>query len=224
MKDHGKSSPVKSCSEMTAMLNSGAGLLVRYEDIPQYHHVFRNIDPLLNFINYEFGTASTVHLYHATRNASRALMPHTDPYDVIVAQIAGTKHWKVCAPRPYEILKSLEERGNASPNPNSTEIQQVTLNTAQLAQAQEILRERQDGCTNYDDKDVDNMDCTTIQMAPGTVMYMPKGMVHYAISEDQGSSHITISVKRNGIAWADALIFGVDHAANIVDHPLFQDA
>lgn len=48
-------------------------------------------------------------------------------------------------------------------------------------------------------------------------MYMPKGIIHYALSSAEGSSHVTISLERVGLSWADALVYG----AAIVDNPDF---
>eukprot|EP00043_Microstomoeca_roanoka_P000945 m.30101 g.30101 ORF g.30101 m.30101 type:complete len:2800 (-) comp10579_c1_seq1:225-8624(-) len=47
-------------------------------------------------------------------------------------------------------------------------------------------------------------------------MYMPKGIIHFALSGPEGSSHLTISLERQGLAWADALVYG-GKMANIHD-------
>ena len=41
---------------------------------------------------------ASVHLY-CSASGSQVLNPHTDPYDVLVWQLQGTKRWRACVPR-----------------------------------------------------------------------------------------------------------------------------
>ncbi|EDQ86583.1 uncharacterized protein MONBRDRAFT_28190 [Monosiga brevicollis MX1] len=43
-----------------------------------------------------FGSASTTAHAYLSAPGARALQPHTDPYDVIVVQLAGRKRWRLC--------------------------------------------------------------------------------------------------------------------------------
>jgi len=46
---------------------------------------------------FDMDRGDTAHVYVSAAGAA-ALANHTDPYDVVVLQIAGSKEWKVCAP------------------------------------------------------------------------------------------------------------------------------
>ena len=41
------------------------------------------------------GIPASIHLY-ASAPGAQVLPPHTDPYDVLVWQLTGTKHWHTC--------------------------------------------------------------------------------------------------------------------------------
>ena len=82
---------------MNKELDAGAGVLVRFEDMPD-SPAQPSVRQLQDSIKHVFGTESTVHIYHATQPDSRALMPHTDPYDVLVVQTQGAKRWTACVP------------------------------------------------------------------------------------------------------------------------------
>ena len=132
-----------------------------------------------------FGTNSTLHLYHAATSGSRALLPHTDPYDVIVVQLQGSKSWTTCTAAV----------AGAS-----------DMSTAHRAQLLEMQLQQHEGCTSYTDENLRGMECSTFTLNEGDTLYLPKGIIHYAIAQDGGSSHITISLERKGLAWADALL------------------
>ena len=53
-------------------------------------------------------------------------------------------------------------------------------------------------------------------------MYLPKGIIHYALAGPEGSAHVTISLERRGITWADALAFGVSLAPATSNAALLQ--
>ncbi|EGD78113.1 hypothetical protein PTSG_08991 [Salpingoeca rosetta] len=201
-------------------LAAGAGLLIRYEDLvdsPAQDHVKQLQDGVRDV----FGTESTVHLYHATQNESRALMPHTDPYDVLVIQLHGSKRWTTCIPDAYVSDTDTNNDGsgtNAEDDDNAntgtgdhgasasasassssfpsrhgtrarpSEAETIKhFNPAQLGQLQEIRRQRQQGCTAYQDADLRGMRCNEFTLRAGDTMYMPKGIIHFALSGEEGS-------------------------------------
>ena len=46
------------------------------------------------------------------------------------------------------------------------------------------------------------MACTRLTLAAGDVLYMPKGLVHYATATAQGiSTHLTIGLERDRVLW-----------------------
>ena len=201
---------------MRTELQQGAGLLVRFEDLHDNAHVMPNVRRLQGAVDSVFGTESTVHLYHATENASRALMPHTDPYDVIVMQLQGSKQWTTCVPGAQTVAPTSDSADPADDG------DMASFTDAQLGQLQEIRRQRQQGCTSYTDENLRGMKCSTFTLNAGDTLYLPKGIIHYAIAQEGGSSHITISLERKGLAWADALLYGGLEAAHIIDTYEFQ--
>ena len=209
------SNTISSCKHMRTELQQGAGLLVRFEDLHDNAHVMPNVRRLQGAVDSVFGTESTVHLYHATENASRALMPHTDPYDVIVMQLQGSKQWTTCVPGAQTVAPTSDSADPADDG------DMASFTDAQLGQLQEIRRQRQQGCTSYTDENLRGMKCSTFTLNEGDTLYLPKGIIHYAIAQEGGSSHITISLERKGLAWADALMFAAANAADIVDNAAF---
>lgn len=220
VKSHGKLLPIDSCKNLTAKLNEGAGLILRFEDWPS-SPVQESVTSLQDVVRRSFGTASTVHLYVAATVESRALLPHTDPYDVLVLQLDGSKEWTACTPHAETLMEQVRDLGSSI-----VDIKKLSkMNPAQRAQLQEIIKEQQAGCTTYNDEDLSNMQCTTFTLSRGNVMYMPKGVVHYAVSKDkQGSTHITLSLQREGMTWADALLYGMTHGADLIDRTDYTTA
>lgn len=108
---------------------------------------------------------------------------------MLVVQLQGAKDWTVCVPRV----------GKAE-----------GFNTAQRSQYQEVLRRRKQGCTSYTDSDLGRLDCSKLTLSAGDVFYMPKGVVHYALTSDAGSAHLTVSLNRDGVAWGDLLLAQLD--------------
>jgi ribosomal protein L16 Arg81 hydroxylase len=69
---------------------------------------------------------------------------------------------------------------------------------------QEIARHNIQGCTSYTKRDLDKMDCQQVTLRPGDVLYMPKGIVHYATTRaNVSSTHLTVGIFRKGHTWRD---------------------
>ena len=256
LKTEGESNGATSCAMMRERLAAGDGLLIRFESLKpddggnDGDDVSRTVHMLQQGVMDVFGTDSTVHLYHATQPGSRALQPHTDPYDVLVLQLQGSKVWTTCVPDAYtqeeeseegeEGGEGREERGKGKDHADQPQ-QQPRLFTrpvdrnikeadaikqfsdAQLGQLQEIRRQAQQGCTGYTDENLRGMKCSTFTLNEGDTLYLPKGIIHYAIAQEGGSSHITISLERKGLAWADALLYGASEASAVIKgHPFHR--
>ncbi|EDQ87632.1 uncharacterized protein MONBRDRAFT_37822 [Monosiga brevicollis MX1] len=139
---------------------------------------------LESLIESELGIDATVHAYFTPANA-QTLEPHTDPYDVVVVQVANQKHWTLCLPQ----------------TDNAT----VSLSEADRAQLQEIKRSHLDGCTTYTMSMLQPMICRNVTLHQGDSMYLPKGVIHYAVTTDTPSAHLTIGLSRTGRTWLDVL-------------------
>lgn len=54
-----------------------------------------------------------------------------------------------------------------------------------------------------------DLSCDEIRMRPGDVLYLPKGVVHEAVSRTR-SAHLTISLKQDGLTWSDFFVAAID--------------
>eukprot|EP00730_Choanoeca_flexa_P007844 TRINITY_DN12401_c0_g1_i6.p1 TRINITY_DN12401_c0_g1~~TRINITY_DN12401_c0_g1_i6.p1 ORF type:complete len:2361 (+),score=333.61 TRINITY_DN12401_c0_g1_i6:340-7422(+) len=172
-----------NASSQTA-LDSQDNALELFEQGHSFVISFGDSTPLTQAIASVFPTTVTMNAY-ITPPKSQALDPHTDRYDVFIIQLSGTKTWTTCVPQP-----------EASDG----------MTDADKAQLAELQRESIDGCTSYTKRNLDNMTCDTLIMQPGNVLYMPKGIVHYAVANDtEASSHLTIAIQRQGRTWMDVV-------------------
>ena len=119
---------------------------------------------------------STAHVYanaYLTPASSHAVAAHADDRDVLVVQIMGRKKWKVYRKVPVEYPFEKEQAGK---NGNKVD--------------PSVLR----GGLCFDDKDV--------VLCRGDVLYLPRGYVHEATTEDfdgetpgyEPSLHITLAI------------------------------
>ena len=139
-----------------------------------------------------FGLPVSVHAYISAAGDT-APRPHTDPYDTVVLQPAGSKRWTTCIPE----VKMLGKTAG------------VELSSADLAQLHEIEINRTQGCTSFNYSTLDKMRCTTFTLDVGDTLYMPKGIVHYAtnqINQEDGAAqyesiHLTLGMDRKGSTW-----------------------
>ena len=124
-----------------------------------------------------FKTAASMHVY-VTGSGGKALPPHTDTTDVLVAQLRGSKEWQVCAP-------SKDKARFAS-----------TAFRAELLEAERGSH----GCSQFEQelRDEPELSCETYVPAPGDSLYLPKGVAHSAVATDD-SAHLTVGLKR--VTW-----------------------
>lgn len=155
---------------------------------------------------------TTIHLYATgPKKGAQALVPHTDEYDVFVAQLAGSKTWTVCTPEPEGLDAVFATAAAAAMAAEKCELHLQN-------------EDSKDACTFYTKSDLEEMDCTTLLLEAGDTLYLPKGMVHYAQAGAEGSLHMTASVERQGLTWAklvEAALEGlVDEDADLEVHTL----
>lgn len=108
---------------------------------------------------------------YLTPAGTRGLSEHYDTHDVFVAQVYGTKRWRL-----YK-----------SP-------MRLPLRTQRYMRPKEGLGEP----------------IADFQLGPGDLLYMPRGTVHEAVSNDTASLHLTIGVQP--MLWADVFRKAVEQA------------
>ena len=152
-------------------LSSNISLVLKYEYVSAKHRPLKWVsDALFNLT----GIPASLHLYVSAAGA-RVLKPHTDPYDVLVWQLVGKKEWRACVPREEIALASYGEGAN--------------LTDAQRCLLQELAKENIVGCTSYTVNDTHSLVCEDFTMAPGDFLYMPKGVVRHAFTDDVSEDH-----------------------------------
>ena len=167
----------------------------RFEYLPELIRPQLRLEKALESV---IGIPISIHLY-VSAPGSKVLEPHTDPYDVLVFQLVGTKSWRACTPRHELATLKYNLRED--------------LTQAQLCMLKELDLGRVEGCNRYSVDDTVNLDCTDFTMSPGDVLYMPKGVVHYAITDkSSGSFRITVGLHRQNMQWFDVLM---DVAASV---------
>jgi len=143
------------------------------------------------------GAEVTVNLYLSAAGDT-VLPPHTDKYDVFVTQLWGRKIWKTCVPSASSALSTLSE--------------------AEKCELSEMRRHHADGCTRYAAEDLAERDeselkCTERQLEPGDALYLPKGTVHAARTDQTApAAHLTFAVPMKGRTWGDLLALTIDAA------------
>ena len=96
IKDAGVPQPKpQSCIELRKALHDGHSAMFRLEDAkdpdPQLSRLLKDVETTTGF-------PGTLHAYYGGGNSVGFLAPHTDPYDLFVMQIEGTKQWRLCVP------------------------------------------------------------------------------------------------------------------------------
>lgn len=109
------------------------------------------------------------------------LEPHTDPYDVLVLQLQGQKHWHTCTPRQHLTNSAVVPQESPSggrevvDDDDPLSVDWHTMSPAQRCMLRELQLDKVEGCTIYSVSDTDSsMDCAEFDMHTGDVLYMPK--------------------------------------------------
>jgi len=100
---------------------------------------------------------------YVTPSGAQGFSPHYDTHDVFVAQVHGTKHWRLARPR-YELPLRDQIYDKSQPEPRP---------------------ERE------------------FDLFCGDLLYMPRGTIHWAASQESTSVHVTIGV--HPVVYAEAL-------------------
>ena len=161
-------------------LEDGGSFVVKYEKLSDAALAEPAAAPLVGAwrdVADRFKTAASMHVY-VTGSGGKALPPHTDTTDVLVAQLRGSKEWQVCAP-------SKDKAPFAS-----------TAFRAELLEAERGSH----GCSQFEQelRDEPELACETHVLAPGDSLYLPKGVAHSAVATDD-SAHLTVGLKR--VTW-----------------------
>ena len=131
---------------------------------------------------------TTTHIYATGAGTSgqtpQGLTPHTDPYDVVVAQIQGTKLWTLCTPNPKTLSDVFREEGVNDGDMMVTEADKCEL------KLQEAFK-KHDEASFYAEEDMKEFDCRNVTMNPGDTLYVPKGLVCIL-----KHAHILLSARR----------------------------
>ena len=155
---------------------SGISIVIRHIELfAERPEKFTDLhDQLVN----AFGVDVGINLYLSSRGA-QTLPAHTDRYDVLAIQLAGSKEWNICPPK-----------------------QLSDLNVGDAAQMAEIERGKVMGCTVYEDWMLQSdFACTAQKLDVNHALYLPKGVVHVAETGAGLSIHLTVSIKREGTSW-----------------------
>jgi hypothetical protein len=85
-----------TAADLDAVLNHNGSLLISVENAPRVESV-SVLGALTKELSAIFKLDVSVHVY-VTPAYAQALTPHNDPYDVLVLQTRGVKHWTLCDP------------------------------------------------------------------------------------------------------------------------------
>jgi len=107
---------------------------------------------------------------YLTPTGERGLNAHYDTHDVFVAQVYGSKHWRLWDGGTRLPLRSQPSRR---------------------------------------DQDLGEL-VAEFDVHPGDMLYLPRGTIHQAVSNDTASLHLTVGVQP--VVWADVIRKAVDRA------------
>ncbi|MEW1636750.1 cupin domain-containing protein [Streptomyces sp. NPDC093801] len=120
---------------------------------------------LTHALGAELGAGFQVNVYLTPAGKAQGFKPHYDTHDVLVAQVHGSKQWRLYG-APYELpLAGRPKFGDEIPG--------------------DAVPERE------------------LTLKRGDFLYLPRGVVHAATSNDEASVHLTIGV--HSLRWANVL-------------------
>jgi ribosomal protein L16 Arg81 hydroxylase len=133
---------------------------------------------------------------YCTPGAQQGLTRHWDTHDVLVLQISGRKRWRLFNPvvslplanlPPLSFERSTDNlkyyRGGSGPD-----VEEFSEETESAAAAEFVLE-------------------------PGDLLYMPRGFVHEACAQSEGSAHLTIGI--HVLTCLDLLAVALGQVANL---------
>lgn len=148
---------------------------------------FESISFLVTALESVFNTIGGCNIYLTPAN-SQGFAPHYDDVDVFVLQLEGKKHWK--AFKPFK-----NEEGLYHPN----------FPALPLTSSGDFTIEEVESCEELEEV----VDQT---LSAGDFLYLPRGFVHFAKTEETHSLHLTISVNQRS-TYGDLI---VDAVRNVV--------
>eukprot|EP00040_Diaphanoeca_grandis_P036470 m.232598 g.232598 ORF g.232598 m.232598 type:complete len:780 (-) comp33624_c0_seq1:74-2413(-) len=146
-------------------------LVLRYEWLSEQ---FAPINWLSDKLLEQHEEVQSVHGYYSAPGGAKALQAHTDPYDVLILQINGSKRWTICLPQAISNQTSSAERANKFAKDHANGQSCVTYTQDYLASNH--------ACFNY-------------SMQVGDLLYLPRNVIHFAETIDESSLHLTIGLK-----------------------------
>lgn len=83
------------------------------------------------------------------------------------------------------------------------------------------LSDLRDQGTSYTMQDLDRFDCEQFEMVAGDLLYMPKGIIHVALTSNiQQSAHLTVGLNHDGLAWKDLFLQLISTYLETMDLPV----
>ncbi|MFJ9846740.1 JmjC domain-containing protein [Kitasatospora sp. NPDC101155] len=162
----GRKDPVEPGTRLGAIYDAfeaGATLQVQHVDSR-----WEPLQPLTRALGQWAGAKVWANAYLTPGGNAQGFVPHHDGHDVLVAQIHGTKRWRL-----YGVRTPLPFEGR-------------------------MFRESSPGAARYD---------RHLLLRAGDLLYLPRGTIHAAATEDVTSLHLTIAVEP--VLWSTAIQDGI---------------
>jgi thiol-disulfide isomerase/thioredoxin len=168
--------PPPQTEEAIALLEEGLAkgtnsFVLKYEFVSAERRPFKWLsDALFNVT----GIPASVHLY-GSAGGKQVLNPHTDPYDVLVWQLQGSKQWRACVPREeigatWQEDEPEDEQEGEQASRAAVVRSGTTLSDAQRCLLQELSKANIGGCSPYSVDDVNTLRCDDFSMTAGDVI------------------------------------------------------
>jgi ribosomal protein L16 Arg81 hydroxylase len=158
VKSTGRNSDVNMLEELYGRYRSGWTVVVR-----AIQWRWEPLRQLTTALGGEMGAGVSANLY-LTPAGSQGFTAHYDTHDVFLAQIYGTKHWRL-AMNPYRLPLPKQGYQESQPEPDP------------------------------------ELECN---LSAGDILYMPRGTIHWATSQETASLHITLGVRP--VIYAEAVL------------------
>jgi len=159
-----------SFSDLENLLHGGASFVLRYEHLPEKNRPMFELETALNAMS---GIPTSIHLYVSSPGA-KVLEAHTDPYDVLVFQVKGSKNWTACVPVEEVGLRCLcvvDASKCCTTTPSSRhffvlvlqlaslkyQLRRKDISQAQLCMLQELMIGKIEGCNVYSAEDTEDL-------------------------------------------------------------------